>query len=454
MLQVEKKLRYKTKELKETPELINEEVTVKGWLRTIRAQKTFAFLEVNDGSQISNIQVILEDLDKYQDIMPDLQTGASVSVTGILTESPGGKQTVEIKATSLTLIGKAPSDYVLQKKRHSFEFLRTLCHLRPRTNTLGAVSRVRNALAFATHEFFQGRGFNYIHTPIITTSDCEGAGELFKVTTKDGEDFFDKEAYLTVSGQLNGECYALAMSDIYTFGPTFRAENSNTSRHLAEFWMIEPEMAFADLNDDMNLAEDYLKFLIKKILATCSEDMDFFDKFIKKGLIEELSHVLETKSVRISYTEAISILGKSNQKFEFPHTWGVDLQSEHERFLSETHFKAPVIVYDYPAAIKPFYMKLNPDEKTVAAMDLLVPKTGELIGGSQREDSLELLEANMRKANLDMESYKWYTDLRKYGGCPHAGFGLGFERLVQYITGMDNIRDVIPFPRYPRHAQW
>lgn len=453
--------RLKTKEARD-PELIGSPVTIKGWIRTVRAQKAFTFIEVNDGSQLSNMQVILESsIENYEELLQSLQTGAAVSVTGLLVESPGANQKTEIKATEIKVLGEAPNDYVLQKKRHSFEFLRTIAHLRPRTNTLGAVMRVRNSLAFATHQFFQERGFYYIHTPIITGLDCEGAGEMFTVTTLDlekkvdfSQDFFGKRAYLTVSGQLNGESYAMALSDIYTFGPTFRAENSNTSRHLAEFWMIEPEMAFADLSDDMDLAEDYLKYLIRSILKTNMEDLEFFDKFIENGLISRLEHVEKTPSQRLSYTDAIQILLKSGRKFEFDVSWGIDLQSEHERFLTETHFKSPVIVYNYPKEIKAFYMRNNDDEKTVAAMDLLVPGIGELIGGSQREERFDLLTEKMKQSRLDPFTYEWYLDLRKYGGTPHAGFGLGFERLVQYCTGMENIRDVIPFPRYPNHAEF
>lgn len=459
--------RIKIKELKVDPTLIDQEVTVKGWVRTLRLQKAFAFMEVNDGSTVSNIQVVLNNnLPSYEELTQTIQTGACVRVVGTLVSSLGGKQAVEIQAKDVEILGNAPADFVLQKKRHSFEFLRTIAHLRPRTNTFGAVMRVRNSLAYATHKFFQERSFLYLNTPIITSSDCEGAGEMFAVSTLDfenpprdelgkinfSEDFFGKKAYLTVSGQLNGEAYALALSDIYTFGPTFRAENSNTSRHLAEFWMIEPEMAFADLRDDMDLADDYLKYLIEHVLNQNEEDLGFFNSFISNGLLEKLTHVLETPTVRVSYTEAISILEKANVSFVFPVKWGIDLQSEHERFLTEVHFKGPVIVYNYPKEIKSFYMRRNSDEKTVAAMDLLVPGIGELIGGSQREERLEILEQTIRNQGLDIENYDWYLDLRRYGSAPHAGFGLGFERLVQYTTGMENIRDVIPFPRYPQHA--
>ena len=459
-------IRHRTKDLKESSSLIGQEVTIKGWVRTIRAQKTFAFMEVNDGSQLSNLQVILNaNMTNYEALIEKIATGASVSVTGILKKSPGKEQSVEIEATICKVIGEAPSDYVLQKKRHSFEYLRTIAHLRPRTNTFGAVTRIRNSLAYSTHKFFQEKNFLYIHTPIITASDCEGAGELFSVSTLDIEkppknddgidyakDFFGKKAFLTVSGQLNVEAFAQSMSDVYTFGPTFRAENSNTSRHLAEFWMIEPEMAFADLQDDMKLATEYVQYTLSYALENNAEDLEFFDKFVKNGLVNELQKVASAKFAQLSYTDAIELLTKANKAFQFPVKWGLDLQSEHERFLAEEHFKSPVIIYNYPKSIKPFYMKSNDDNKTVAAMDLLVPGIGELIGGSQREDNTAILEENLRNHNLNPEIYDWYIDLRKYGSTPHAGFGLGFERLVQYVTGMENIRDVIPYPRYPGHA--
>mgnify|MGYP000098868536 CR=1 FL=1 len=465
MLSMQK--RIKIQEAKNSPSFLGQEITVKGWVRTLRLQKTFAFMEVNDGSTLSNIQVVLDsNLDSYEELVQTIQTGACVRATGLLVESVGGKQAVEIQATEIEILGNAPADFVLQKKRHSFEFLRTIAHLRPRTNTFGAVMRVRNSLAFATHKFFQEKNFLYLNTPIITSSDCEGAGEMFAVSTLDlnnlprdesgnidyREDFFGKKSYLTVSGQLNGEAYALALSDIYTFGPTFRAENSNTSRHLAEFWMIEPEMAFADLKDDMNLADEYLKYLIDYVLHHNPEDLEFFNSLIAPGLLDKLRHVLETETVKLPYTDAISILEKSGVPFVFPVKWGIDLQSEHERFLTEVHFKSPVIVYNYPKEIKSFYMRRNSDGKTVAAMDLLVPGIGELIGGSQREERLDILEQTILDQGLELESYDWYLDLRRYGSAPHAGFGLGFERLVQYTTGMENIRDVIPFPRYPQHA--
>ncbi len=459
--------RIRLKEI--SSENIGSTLTVCGWVRTIRAQKNFAFLELNDGSTLSNLQIILnESLPNYSECLSSLSTGASVKAVGTLVSSPGQKQKWEMHATAVSIFGTCPVDYPLQKKRHSFEFLRTLAHIRPRTNTQGAVMRVRNALSFATHLFFQTQGFLYLHTPIITASDCEGAGAQFLVTTlnvekpprkEDGlvdfsKDFFHKKAYLTVSGQLNGETYACALSDIYTFGPTFRAENSNTSRHLAEFWMIEPEMAFADLQDNMNCAENYLKYVVKYILEHCPEDLEFFDNFIEKGLIARLTQVAEEPFARITYTEAISILEKSGKSFTFPFSWGSDLQSEHERYLAEEHFKKPVILTDYPAKIKAFYMRSNSDEKTVAAMDVLVPKIGEIIGGSQREERLDYLERKIMDFGLNVDDYWWYTELRKYGTVPHAGFGAGFERLVLFATGMENIRDVIPFPRFPGHAEF
>ena len=442
---------------------LGKPLTLCGWIRTVREQKTFTFLEINDGSTLSNFQVILDaSLPHYADLLKQLSTGASIRAIGELVDSPGNKQKWELKASAIHVFGTCPEDYPLQKKRHSFEFLRTIAHLRPRTNTQGAVMRVRNALAFATHLFFQERGFLYIQTPIVTASDCEGAGEQFLVTTLDVEkktadftqDFFGKPAYLTVSGQLNAEAMACALSDVYTFGPTFRAENSNTSRHLAEFWMIEPEMAFADLNTNMDCAEDFLKFVTRYVLTHCNEDMEFFDAFIEKGVIERLKNVAASPFARLTYTEAIDILKKSNKSFEFPVEWGIDLQSEHERYLAEEHCKKPVILTNYPQKIKAFYMRANEDGKTVAAMDVLVPKIGELMGGSQREDRLDVLEKKIVDFGLDPKSYWWYLQLRTYGSVPHAGFGAGFERLVQYITGMENIRDVIPFPRFPGHADF
>lgn len=467
-------MRIKIKNIKyprpDDPSLVGQEVTIRGWIRTVRNQKTFTFIEVNDGSTLSNFQVIMTpNIPGYEKLLPQLSTGCSVSATGIVVESPGKGQALEMQASSVTLIGKCdPESYLLQKKKHTFEFLRTIAHLRPRTNTFGAVTRVRNALSYATHQFFQNRGFLYIHTPILTGSDCEGAGKMFQVTTldisnpaktKEGkidytQDFFSKPTYLTVSGQLNGEIFASAMSDIYTFGPTFRAENSNTSRHLAEFWMIEPEMAFADINDNMDCAEAYLKYVLKYLLDNCQEDMEFFDKFISQGLIERLQHIVNTPFERASYTYAVRILEKADKKFEFPVKWGLDLQSEHERYLAEEFFSKPVIITDYPKEIKSFYMRANDDSKTVAAMDVLFPKIGEIVGGSQREERLHVLEAKMKELNLPVEEYWWYLELRKYGSVPHSGFGAGFERLILFATGMENIRDVIPFPRYPGKADF
>lgn len=468
-------MRMKIKQLKHPasgqPSLIGTDVQIKGWIRTVRNQKTFAFVEINDGSTLSNFQVVVNaDFPNFQKLVNQLTTGVSVAVSGTLTESPGENQAIEMHAKEMTIIGTCdPEVYPLQKKRHSFEFLRSIAHLRPRTNTLGAVARVRNALSYATHIFFQQRGFLYIHTPIITGADCEGAGKMFQVTTLDMEnppknretnkidftqDFFAKPTFLTVSGQLNAEIYACSLSDVYTFGPTFRAENSNTSRHLAEFWMIEPEMAFADLNDDMDCAEAYIKFILKFALQNCAEDLQFFDKFVSEGLVKRLQHVVDTPFERATYTYAVRILEKSTKKFEFPVSWGADLQSEHERFLAEEYFQKPVILTDYPKHIKAFYMRSNDDDKTVAAMDILVPKIGEIVGGSQREERLDRLKDKIKENNLHEEDYWWYLELRKYGSVPHAGFGAGFERLIQFVTGMENIRDVIPFPRYPAKADF
>lgn len=465
-------MRIRIKELKQKNISLHvgSELTVKGWVRTVRNQKTFSFIEINDGSTLSNFQVIANpDIPNYEKLISELSTGVSVSIKGVLEKSPGGKQDFELHANKIEIIGKCdPEEYPLQKKRHSFEFLRSIAHLRPRTNTIGAVARLRNALAFATHCFFQQNGFLYLNSPIITGSDCEGAGEMFRVSTLDPEklprgdkgqidysqDFFARPTFLTVSGQLSGEVYASALSDVYTFGPTFRAENSNTSRHLAEFWMIEPEMAFADINDNMDNAESYLKFVIKYALEHCPEDMEFFDKHIAPGLIERLKLIVETPFERSTYTYAIRILEKADKKFEYPVKWGVDLQSEHERFLAEEFFKKPVIITDYPKEIKSFYMRSNDDGKTVAAMDVLVPKIGEIIGGSQREERLDYLVKKVKDAGLNEEDYWWYLELRKYGTVPHAGYGVGFERLVQFVSGMENIRDVIPFPRYPGKADF
>jgi len=450
---------------------IGKEVTVNGWIRSVRDQKKFAFINLNDGSQLSGLQIVadIEKTDDYTAVIPQLSAGAAMSATGTLVESPAKGQIFELQATNINLVGACPTEeYPLQKKRHSFEFLRTIAHLRPRTNTFGAITRVRNALAYASHTFFQKRDFLYIMTPIITGSDCEGAGQMFQVTTLKfnnlpkndcGEvafekDFFTKPTFLTVSGQLNLETYCCALGDVYTFGPTFRAENSNTSRHLAEFWMIEPEIAFSDINDDMDLAEAYLKYVLNYLFEHCMNDLEFFDKFIEKGLLERLKHIVETPFERITYTQAVEILEKTSKNFEFPVKWGSDLQSEHERYLTEEYFKKPVIVTGYPKEIKAFYMRINDDNKTVAAMDVLVPAIGELIGGSQREERLDILEKRIQESGLDKKDYSWYFDLRKYGSVPHAGFGVGFERLVQFATGMENIRDVIPFPRYPGHAEF
>jgi len=450
--------------------LLGQEITVKGWVRTVRSQKTFTFIELNDGSTLSNLQVVLEsDVPEYEQLISQLSTGASIAVQGLVVESPGKNQKVEIKAKTLEVIGLCDAEtYPLQKKRHSFEFLREIAHLRPRTNTQGAVTRVRSALAYATHKFFQERGFLYVHTPIITAADCEGAGQMFRVTSLDeddpprtpdrkidySKDFFERPTFLTVSGQLNGEIYACALSNIYTFGPTFRAENSNTSRHLAEFWMIEPEMAFADLNDNMDCAEAYLKYTLSYVLENCAEDMAFFDQFIEKGLIARLENVIHNPFERLTYTKAIELLQKANRSFDFPVDWGRDLQSEHERYLAEEVFKKPVILTNYPKQIKAFYMREDEGNQTVSAMDVLVPKIGEIIGGSQREERLDALERRLDEMRLPREAYWWYLELRKYGGVPHSGFGLGFERLILFATGMENIRDVIPFPRYPGHADF
>jgi asparaginyl-tRNA synthetase len=438
------------------PSIIGQTVLVSGWIRTVRDQKTFAFIELNDGSSLSNFQIIAESA-----MIEGLLTGAAIAVSGEIVKSLGNKQKYEMQAKELRLLGDAPNDYPLQKKRHSFDFLRTIAHLRPRTNTQGAVARVRSRLAYATHRFFQKRDFVYLQSPIITGSDCEGAGEMFQVTTLNIEhppkndegkvdftkDFFGQKAFLTVSGQLSGEAYASALSDIYTFGPTFRAENSHTSRHLAEFWMIEPELAFADLPMIANLAEEYLKYLVTDVLENCQEDLNFFNEFIEKGLLDRLKKVRDTPFLRLTYTEAIDILEKSGKSFEYPVKWGADLQSEHERYLAEEYCKAPLILTDYPKEIKAFYMRENEDGKTVSALDVLVPKVGEIIGGSQREERYDRLKQKLEKHNLDLETYQWYLDLRKYGSVPHGGFGLGFERLVQFITGVENIRDAIAFPR-------
>jgi asparaginyl-tRNA synthetase len=440
----------------------DQSVTVQGWVRTKRELKEFTFLEVNDGSSLANLQVILEPtLPDYENVLKIISTGTAIAVSGNLVPSPGKGQNIELKAAEITLYGDCPADYPLQKKRHSFEFLRTIAHLRARTNTLGAVMRVRNACATAIHTFFQEKGFIWVHTPIITANDCEGAGELFTVTSLDlkktanfAEDFFGKRAYLTVSGQLQAEVMAMALSNVYTFGPTFRAENSNTSRHLAEFWMVEPEMAFCDLEGDQDLAEAFLKYIFKFVLENCPEDLQFFNERIDKTVLSTAENIVNSEFGRITYSEAIELLEKADRQFEFPVEWGVDLQSEHERYLAEELFKKPVIVTNYPKTIKAFYMRLDDNNKTVSAMDILAPKIGEIIGGSQREERLDVLIQRMQEQGMNPDDLWWYLDLRRYGSVPHAGFGLGFERLVQFMTGMTNIRDVIPFPRTPLSADF
>ena len=453
---------------REKEQFAGQKVTVGGWVRSNRDSKNFGFLVVNDGTFFEPLQVVYaaDKLDNYADIAK-IGVGAAVIVTGTILETPGAKQPFEMQADEVVVEGTCGPDYPLQKKSHSFEYLRTIAHLRPRTNTFQAVFRVRSLIAYAIHQFFQERDFVYVHTPLITGSDCEGAGEMFQVTTLDlnnvpknedgtvdySQDFFCKPTNLTVSGQLNGETYAMAFKNIYTFGPTFRAENSNTTRHAAEFWMIEPEIAFADLKDDMVLAESMLKYIIRYVLEHAPEEMNFFNSFVDKGLLERLNHVLNSDFGHVTYTEAIKILEEHNDEFDYKVYWGCDLQTEHERYLTEKVFKRPVFVTDYPKEIKAFYMKLNEDGKTVAAMDCLVPGIGEIIGGSQREDSLELLEQRMDELGLNKEDYGFYLDLRKYGSASHAGFGLGFERCVMYLTGMGNIRDVIPFPRTVKNCE-
>ncbi len=464
------KVRTKVKQILTDDKVpLDTPVTILGLVRTVRKGKGVAFVEINDGSCMQNIQGVVDNPEKFP-AMDKILTGAAVRIRGKLVESQGKGQKYEITVDSLDLVGEADSTYPLQKKRHNFEFLREIAHLRPRTNTFGAVNRMRSKLAYAIHTYYQERGFYYIHTPIITASDCEGAGEMFRVTAfdldkvpqADGEidwnrDFFASEAYLTVSGQMEGELLATALGDIYTFGPIFRAENSNTSRHASEFWMIEPEMAWAELEDNMDLAEDFLKYLFNYALEQCPEDMDFFNKWIAKDhdLVNTLSDIVKAEFERITYTEAVDLLQKANKPFEFPTEWGVDLQSEHERYLTEQVFKKPVIVYDYPLDIKAFYMRVNDDWKTVRAMDVLVPRVGEIIGGSQREERLDVLQEHMRRKGLtDFGPYQWYFDIRRYGTMPHAGFGLGFDRALMYITGVANIRDVLPFPRVPRWAKF
>ncbi len=448
--------------------LETKEVKVAGWVRTVRDSKTFGFIELNDGTFFKSVQIVFEDtLENFKEIAK-LGVGAAILVTGEIVLTPTQKQPFEIKATAVEVEGACPPEYPLQKKRHTFEYLRTIAHLRPRTNTFAAVFRVRSLAAYAIHKFFQDRDFVYAHTPLITASDCEGAGEMFRVTTLDAkapkldaegnvdfkEDFFGKMANLTVSGQLSAETFAMAFRDVYTFGPTFRAENSNTPKHAAEFWMIEPEIAFADLQDDMRLAEDMVKFVMSYVLEHAAEEMAFFNQFVDKGIVERLEAIVAADFGRVTYTEAIEILEKADRTFDYPVFWGCDLQTEHERYLSEEHFKKPVFVTDYPKEIKAFYMRMNEDNKTVAAMDLLVPGIGELIGGSQREERLDVLLERMAELGLNEEDYWWYLDLRRFGGTRHAGFGLGFERLIMYLTGMSNIRDVIPFPRTTGQADF
>ena len=453
---------------KNSEKYYTKEIKVSGWVRTVRDSKTFGFIELNDGSFFKNLQIVFDNtLDNFNEICK-LSISSSIIVKGIFTKTENAKQAFELKATNVEIVDISNPEYPLQKKRHTVEYLRTIAHLRPRTNTFNAVFRVRSVLSYAIHKFFQEKDFVYVHTPIITGSDCEGAGEMFNLNTFDlnnvpktengevdfSKDFFSKPAHLTVSGQLNVETYAFAFRNVYTFGPTFRAENSNTVKHAAEFWMIEPEICFADLKDDMDLVEDMLKYVIKYVLEHCPEEMEFFNKFIDKDLLSRLNNVLNSDFGRITYTDAVKELEKHNNEFEFPVSWGIDLQTEHERYLSEKIFGKPVFVTDYPTEIKAFYMKQNSDGKTVAAADLLAPGIGEIIGGSQREDNLDILQEKMRKLELNEKDYWWYLDLRKYGSAPHSGFGLGFERLMMYITGMGNIRDVIPFPRTPKNCEF
>jgi asparaginyl-tRNA synthetase len=453
---------------------VGTHLTVSGWIRTRRDSKEVTFLEINDGSCLANLQVLLDNSDQILELKKSLNTGASIEVEGTLVESPAKGQAVELKASSLKVLGECDAEkYPLQKKRHTNEYLRTIGHLRPRTNTFGSVFRVRSAAALAVHDFFKKHGFVYLHTPIISASDCEGAGNMFRVTTLDLEnpprvrleggkiggvdttkDFFGKDAFLTVSGQLEGEIFASALGKIYTFGPTFRAENSNTARHLAEFWMIEPEMAFCNLQENMEIAESFVRDVIGSVLNTCAEDLAFFDKWVEQGIVKSLTEVAEAKFSRVTYTDAVKILTDSKKGFEFPVTWGMDLQTEHERFLAEEYFKGPVFVTNYPKEIKSFYMRLDEDGRTVSAMDLLVPRLGEIIGGSQREERADVLRKKIDSFGLKPEDYWWYLELRDYGSVPHSGFGLGFERLVMYLTGMQNIRDVVPFARTPGNADF
>ncbi len=454
---------------REPEKYFNKTVQISGWIRTLRDSKVIGFIELNDGTFFKNLQIVFEEgmIDNFKEIAK-LNVGSSITAQGEIVETPGAKQPFEMKARKIEIEGSCPPEYPLQKKRHSFEFLREIAHLRPRTNTFSAVFRVRSIAAYAIHRFFQERGFVYVHTPIITSSDCEGAGEMFRVTTLDmqdpprdkeghvdfSKDFFGREAYLTVSGQLALETYCMAFRNVYTFGPTFRAENSNTTRHAAEFWMIEPEMAFADLNDDMELAESMVKYVFSYVLENAPEEMEFFNTFIDKGLLDRLQNIINSEFAHVTYTDAIKILEKEKERFTFPVAWGCDLQTEHERFLTEKIFNKPVFVTDYPKDIKAFYMRLNDDNKTVAAMDLLVPGVGEIIGGSQREERYDYLLKRIEELGLRKEDYWWYLDLRKFGGTKHAGFGLGFERAIMYLTGMGNIRDVIPFPRTTKSAEF
>ena len=459
--------RIEIAKLYKTPE--EKEVTVAGWIKTIRDSKALGFIELNDGSSFKNLQIVFEDskIDNFKEIAK-LNVGSAIIVNGTVVLTPNAKQPLEVHAKEIIVEGASTADYPLQKKRHSTEFLRTIAHLRPRTNTFSAVFRVRSVAAYALHSFFNENGFVYAHTPLITGNDCEGAGEMFRVTTLDmdnpprtesgeidfSKDFFGKSTTLTVSGQLQGECMAMAFSKIYTFGPTFRAENSFTPRHAAEFWMIEPEIAFADLGDDMQLASDMIKYVLKYVMEKCPDEMQFFNNFYDKTLIERINNIIESDFAHVTYTEAVEMLEKVKDRFDYPVFWGCDLQTEHERYLTEEIFKKPVFVTDYPKEIKAFYMRLNDDNKTVAAMDLLVPGVGEIIGGSQREERLDVLENRIEELGLDKAAYDWYVDLRRYGGTKHAGFGLGFERLIMYITGISNIRDVIPFPRTTGNAMY
>ena len=462
-------MKLKIKEIfKESEKFLNKEIEIEGWIRTLRSSKKLGFIEVNDGTFFSNLQIVFDEgLENFKEV-EKLPISSAIVVKGLLVSTPGAKQPFEIQAKEIVVEGPSDNDYPLQKKRHSLEYLRTIAHLRPRSNTFNAVFRIRSLAAYAIHKFFQERDFVYVHTPIITGSDAEGAGEMFKVTSLDlkdvpldddnkvdySKDFFGKETNLTVSGQLEAEAYALAFKNVYTFGPTFRSENSNTARHAAEFWMIEPEIAFADLKDNMRLAEDMMKYMIGYVMENAREEMKFFNSFIDKRLIERLNNIVNSDFAHITYTQAIDILKKSKEEFNYPVEWGIDLQTEHERYISEKVFKGPVFVTDYPKDIKAFYMRLNDDEKTVAAMDLLVPGVGEIIGGSQREERLDVLERRIEEMGMDREDYWWYLELRKYGGTKHAGYGLGFERAIMYMTGMANIRDVIPFPRTVKSAEF